>query len=507
MRVVVVLLYLVQYAHSYCMVPNKEHVSAQNLTEAGVTTIIGTTSTDAVDYENSGFYQCSTLKSIEIPASVTEIGYRAFQFTPNLHTVTVLGDITTIYSQAFWAAGEHAGDTFTMTFKGNVGAIDEGAFGWAGYNNTQTTITFEGQVGTILRGQTKWGAFKRCGSDTDILKITFQGDVGTIQGHTTSNNHESFADCGYNSLNMSIVFQEKVETIENHAFLRAGRNANTLSLTFQEDVGTISVGAFKWSGFTSTSYTVKFEKDLNILGNNAFQETNLTSIDFSKATSLQLISPWAFYKTTALTSVTIPSSVKEIGASAFRESGLTSVTIPSSVISIGSYAFSAASALISIDFSNAASLETIGSYAFYYAIALESVTIPSSVTEIKNEAFWKCYDLESVDFSQATSLNTIGRDAFQDTTSLTSVDMSGTASLASIGDYAFKDSALTSATVPVCISLGTDVFPSTTHLNKVFPQSCVRQYLSQGITADDILIHFSAGELAAAYRVKGNCPA
>ena len=48
----------------------------------------------------------------------------------------------------------------------------------------------------------------------------------------------------------------------------------------------------------------------------------------------------AFSECSSLTSITIPNSVKRIGASAFKEcSGLTSITIPNSVTSIGAYAF------------------------------------------------------------------------------------------------------------------------------------------------------------------------
>ena len=78
------------------------------------------------------------------------------------------------------------------------------------------------------------------------------------------------------------------------------------------------------------------------------------------------IGVFAFYKCSALTSVTIPNSVTEIGRSAFEDCRvLTSVTIPNSVTKIGRGAFSSCS-------------------------ALTSVTIPSSVTEIGGSAFSGC---------------------------------------------------------------------------------------------------------------------
>ena len=87
----------------------------------------------------------------------------------------------------------------------------------------------------------------------------------------------------------------------------------------------------------------------------------------------------------ALTSVTIPSSVTWIASGAFGGcSALTSVTIPSSVKSIGDRAFSSCS-------------------------ALTSVTIPSSVTGIGYGAFRFCSALTVVVFlGDAPSLGFVG---------------------------------------------------------------------------------------------------
>ena len=81
---------------------------------------------------------------------------------------------------------------------------------------------------------------------------------------------------------------------------------------------------------------------------------------------------YAFSGSSGLTSLTIPSSVTEIGSYAFEDcSGLTSLTIPSSVTSIGYYAFSGCS-------------------------GLTSLTIPSSVTSIDDNAFSGCSGLTSI---------------------------------------------------------------------------------------------------------------
>ena len=104
---------------------------------------------------------------------------------------------------------------------------------------------------------------------------------------------------------------------------------------------------------------------------------------------------YAFSGSSGLTSLTIPSSVTEIGESAFSGcSGLTSLTIPSSVTSIGWSAFSGCSGLTSLTIPS--SVTSIGYYAFSGCSGLTSLTIPSSVTSIDDNAFSGCSGLTSI---------------------------------------------------------------------------------------------------------------
>ena len=227
------------------------------------------------------------------------------------------------------------------------------------------------------------------------------------------------------------------------------------------------------SGITFTDY-VGDETELVIPGK--INDKKVTGID------------GAFYRCSSLTSITIPASVKNIGAHAFQEcSSLTSITIPAGVKSIGGCAFYGCSSLTSItipagvksieDFAfygcdsltsiivdkgnkyydsrdncNAIietksnkliygckktvipkSVTSIGARAFENCRGLTSIIIPEGVTNIGYSAFWGCSGLTSITIPK--SVTSIDMDAFFECSGLTSITIPD--SVTSIGDHAF----------------------------------------------------------------------
>lgn len=119
-----------------------------------------------------------------------------------------------------------------------------------------------------------------------------------------------------------------------------------------------------------------------------------------------------------LTEYIIPSSVKQIGNSAFNGcKNLGGVTIGDNVTSIGGSAFYECESLISISIPN--SVKTIGGGAFYRCTNLKYVEFGDSVTELGEYAFNYCYALETVTLPD--SVTNINR-AFN-CTGLTSIDL------------------------------------------------------------------------------------
>lgn len=117
----------------------------------------------------------------------------------------------------------------------------------------------------------------------------------------------------------------------------------------------------------------------------------------------------AFKSMTAMTSVTIPDSIKYIGDFAFYCcTGLTSITVPNSVTEIGIGAFWGCSNVTAITVSN--KLETLGDYAFWSCNKVASVTLPETLKIIGDGAFWNCEALTEI--SVPASVTSIGKGAF-----------------------------------------------------------------------------------------------
>ena len=124
-----------------------------------------------------------------------------------------------------------------------------------------------------------------------------------------------------------------------------------------------------------------------------------------------------------LTYAYIPSSVTEIGTSAFYYcKSLKSVTIPDSIISIGSHAFYDCKSLQSVIIPK--SVVKIGGFAFYGCQSLQSIIIPNSVKKIDVYAFSNCISLKSITIPK--SVTKIGAGAFSYCDALTDIYYQGT---------------------------------------------------------------------------------
>ena len=204
------------------------------------------------------------------------------------------------------------------------------------------------------------------------------------------------------------------------------------------------------------------------IGSYAFQGSSIVSLDFSPLVKMKTVGDYAFKGMSKLVSVNVSSTLTSIGSYCFQSCGKLETidfSTASSLTTIKSHAFRD-SGLKHVDFSGATKMTTVGSSAFYRANKLVSVKLGGTITSIGSYAFSGYYDrssLQTIDFSGAAKLTTIGSYAFRSCKKLIAVDMSGATKLTKIDSYAFQYSSKL-ATVKLASSIttiGASAFTST----------------------------------------------
>ncbi len=136
--------------------------------------------------------------------------------------------------------------------------------------------------------------------------------------------------------------------------------------------------------------------------------------------------------------------VRVIPELAFSSSKITALTVPATVKEIGASAFSYCSALKKVTFADGTAISEISRGVFGYCHALEEISIPQTVKIIDRKAFFNCYSLTSALLPDA--LETISDGAFSGCERLTKIDLPET--LTSIGAEAFYQAGLESVVIP-----------------------------------------------------------
>ena len=116
-----------------------------------------------------------------------------------------------------------------------------------------------------------------------------------------------------------------------------------------------------------------------------------------------------------LREVVFHEGLRKIGEKAFWNcASLSSITLPSTVTEIGDGAFYNCDDLKVVEFNEG--LQKIGVGAFWYCTSLESITLPATVTEVGSSSFDDCDGLRDVVLQSVP--RKIGNDAFYNCTSV-----------------------------------------------------------------------------------------
>ncbi len=262
---------------------------------------------------------------------------------------------------------------------------------------------------------------------------------------------------------------------------------NFTSLTIGRNVKSIGNKAFE----SCTALTgVVIPNTVTFIGEDVFYNcTGMTEASFEDGYALDYIPMWMF-DNTAISTITIPPSVKDIQQGAFKNcSKLTSIVIPSNVTTLGKEAFmncplltevTIPSTITSMDASvfyscgietATVACETIGAGAFDGCNKLTTLNLMDGVKTIKKEAFYGCSKLTTV--SIPSSVTTMEESAFHSCLLLATVNFADGIKLETIPDYAFYKSGLTSIAIPVSVkTIGNYAFQECNKLtNVIFPEN------------------------------------
>ena len=431
---------------------------------------------------------CTSLASIEIPASVTSIGMQTFQNCTSLISIELPSSLTNLENMVFSGC---TGLT-SITIPASVTSINAYAF----ENCTSlTSIEIPASVTDIgndaFTGCSSLEAIKLSPSMTHLYNI-FSGcsSLKTIELPSSLISYDPFAFESCNNLVAINISEDNpyYSSFDGVLYDKAQTNMKVIpqgltEITIPPSVGTIypiydspnlqSIHVSENNPYFSSIDGVVYNKDqtqlirrmpknqpidryaipssVTTIASSAFRDcTGLTSIEIP--TSVTCIDG-AFYGCTGLTSIEIPTSVTSIDGAFSGCTGLTSIEIPSSVTSID-WAFSGCTGLTSIEIPT--SVTSIDG-AFSGCTGLTSIEIPSSITSIGDWTFSRCTGLTSIEIP--STVTAIGDYAFNECTSLASVTFEAPSSLETIGAQAFYDCNLTTMAIPPSVKeIGSQAF-------------------------------------------------
>lgn len=354
---------------------------------------------------NDAFRNCSSIESIILPDSLTDIGDNAFYGCSKLAIVTI-NENNSVYASQDGILYNKEKTQFVyipnalsgaITIPDGITSIDSSAFA---ERRSITSVTLPDSVTSI--GDS---AFSDCRSLTSII---IPDGVITI-------GERAFYYC---NLLTSVIIPDSIRSIGDNAF----SGYNKLQYNEYENAYYLGNSDNPYVALIQAKHTdiesCTLHENIKVIASKAFQYcSDLTSMTFpflgaDKNDADNAYLSYMFGKSG------IPSSLKTvvitggmIGDNAFKNcSSLESITLLNNVTNIGTYAFSYCSSLTSITLPD--SVTSIGGYAFYNCSSLASITLPDNVTSIGDGAFRNCSSLTSITLPD--SVTSIGEYAFYD---------------------------------------------------------------------------------------------
>lgn len=338
------------------------------------------------------FYGCSSLESVTIPEGVTAIGYDAFSGC-KFNALTLPSTITSIGGGAFVNNYNLQSIICSAT---TPPTLDDYAF-------SSHYIDIKVPLSSIAayRQAEGWKNFTNYyGGEVINNGITYrinekEAMVAAAEATLTEVNIPSAVEFEGN--------QYPVIKINDNVF---ADNTNLTAVTLPD--GLVEIGAYAFAECQNLA-SVTLPESLTTLDHSAFYHCDLNALTLPE--SLETIEYYAFGGNRSLKSVNIPAKVKTIGGQAFYDCGLTelvipegvqtidgsafygnslqNLTLPSTIKSIGSSAFCRYSGYLQSIICNAVTPPTLGDDAFYGSITPEVKVPLASIAAYRKAYGWK----------------------------------------------------------------------------------------------------------------------
>ena len=425
------------------------------------------------------FGKNTTLTSVSIPETVTELEYSAFMGCTSLTAVTIPSGLTKAGSLGSGAFSGCSALT-TVQFGSGLTSIPEALFESTGLR----TITLPESVTSIGM----W-AFANC---TKLEQVSFPASLTSIDGC-------AFENC---TALTAVTLPKRLTELGNDVFENCSALKSVWIPKSLTNINGFGDGCF--AGCTALT-DITFETGITKIADHQFDGSPIKSITIPG--TVTTIGSSAFSDCANLTAIDLPTSVTQIDAYAFSSTGLTAVTLPKHLRKLGLSAFSGCTALKSVfiplslqntsnPFRNCKALTDVtfedGRTELPDTLLEDSgirqFTVPQTVTKIGYSAFAGCTQLTAI--TLPAGLRELGNEAFKGCTALTGVALPD--SLTALGYGVFRDcSALTAAEFPAGIapvswSSGSSMLRNCTSLRSVkLPKtvSSLGDYFFAGCTA------------------------
>lgn len=314
-----------------------------------------------VTYKGTDYYSDQSYNGeVNIPESVshgdstyavTTIGKYAFYECSELSGVIIPSSVKSIEFGAFYGCSGLA----NISFPTSVNSISAEAFeGTAWFNNQPDGLVYAGMV-----------AYKYKGNMNPGTSIALKDGTLGVAG-------QAFLSC---SNLTSISFPNTIKTIGTSAFLYCPNLSGTIIIP----KSVIKIGEDVFSHCNITGFIVE--------DGNPYYDSRDNCNAIIESSSDKLIS--------GCSNTIIPSSIKEIGSTAFRGcKDLSSIDIPQSVTKIGSSAFLECVGLTNVIIPN--SVTSIDICAFSDCSNLTEITLGESIVELGEAVFQQCINLKNI---------------------------------------------------------------------------------------------------------------